>query len=392
MKRAILISAIMVLGFNLFAQNTINNVLSEVEKNNTTLSAYRKSIDAEKIGNKTGLTPQNPEVEFNYLWGSPSAIGNRTDFSVKQSFDFPTAYSYKNQISNLKNEQAELEYKKQRNEVLYQTRVVCVKLTYYNSLIVELSKRLANAQKVADAYKAKYNTGDVGILEFNKAQVNLLNVTKEMENNEIERNALLSELTTLNGGNAINFTDSLFSLQTIPADFEQWFSQTEANNPLLQWVKQEIAISEKQVKLNTAMSLPKFYGGFMSENVVGQQFQGITLGITIPLWENKNTVKYAKAKTIAMQSVEADAKLQFYNSMKATHSKVISLQTNVTDYRSKLAMYSNSELLEKAFNKGEISLTEYMYELSLYYESMYKLLEMEMNYNISFVELNRYLY
>ncbi len=382
----------MVLGFNLFAQNTINNVLSEVEKNNTTLSAYRKSIDAEKIGNKTGLTPQNPEVEFNYLWGSPSAIGNRTDFSVKQSFDFPTAYSYKNQISNLKNEQAELEYKKQRNEVLYQTRVVCVKLTYYNSLIVELSKRLANAQKVADAYKAKYNTGDVGILEFNKAQVNLLNVTKEMENNEIERNALLSELTTLNGGNAINFTDSLFSLQTIPADFEQWFSQTEANNPLLQWVKQEIAISEKQVKLNTAMSLPKFYGGFMSENVVGQQFQGITLGITIPLWENKNTVKYAKAKTIAMQSVEADAKLQFYNSMKATHSKVISLQTNVTDYRSKLAMYSNSELLEKAFNKGEISLTEYMYELSLYYESMYKLLEMEMNYNISFVELNRYLY
>lgn len=382
----------MVLGFNLFAQNTINNVLSEVEKNNTTLSAYRKSIDAEKIGNKTGLTPQNPEVEFNYLWGSPSAIGNRTDFSVKQSFDFPTAYSYKNQISNLKNEQAELEYKKQRNEVLYQTRVVCVKLTYYNSLIVELSKRLANAQKVADAYKAKYNTGDVGILEFNKAQVNLLNVTKEMENNEIERNALLSELTRLNGGIAINFTDSLFSLQTIPADFEQWFSQTEANNPLLQWVKQEIAISEKQVKLNTAMSLPKFYGGFMSENVVGQQFQGITLGITIPLWENKNTVKYAKAKTIAMQSVEADAKLQFYNSMKATHSKVISLQTNVTDYRSKLAMYSNSELLEKAFNKGEISLTEYMYELSLYYESMYKLLEMEMNYNISFVELNRYLY
>jgi len=380
----------MVLGFNLFAQNAIDNVLTEVEKNNTTLSAYRKSIDAEKIGNKTGLTPQNPEVEFNYLWGNPSAIGNRTDFSVKQSFDFPTAYSYKKQISNLKNEQAELEYKKQRNEVLYQTRVVCVKLTYYNVLKVELSKRLANAQKVADAYKTKYSTGDVGILEFNKAQVNLLNVTKELENNEIERNALMSELTTLNGGNLINFTDSLFSLQTIPADFEQWYAQSEANNPLLQWVKQEIAISEKQAKLNTANSLPKFYGGFMSEKVVGQQFQGITVGITIPLWENKNTVKYAKARAIAMQSVEADAKLQFYNSMKATHTKVISLQNNVNDYRSKLVMYNNSELLEKAFIKGEISLTEYMYELSLYYESMYKLLEMEMNYNLAHTELNKY--
>lgn len=390
MKRAILISAIVVLGFNLFAQNNINNVLTEIEKNNTTLSAYRKSVDAEKIGNKTGLTPQNPEVEFNYLWGNPSAIGNRTDFSIKQSFDFPTVYSYKNQISNLKNEQAELEYKKQRNGVLYQTRGVCVKLTYYNALNVELSKRYANALKVAEAYKTKYNTGDVGILDYNKAQVNLLNISKELESNEIERNALLSELTTLNGGMAINFPDSLFLNQTIPADFEQWYAQSEANNPLLQWVKQEIAISEKQVKLNTANSLPKFYGGFMSEKVVGQQFQGVTVGITIPLWENKNTVKYAKAKIIAMQSVEADTKLQFYNSMKATHSKVISLQTNVTDYRSKLAMYSSSELLEKAFIKGEISLTEYMYELSLYYESMYKLLEMEMNYNIAFAELNRY--
>jgi outer membrane protein TolC len=390
MKRAILITAIVVFGFNLFAQNTIDVVLTEVEKNNTTLSAYRKSIDAEKIGNKTGLAPQNPEVEFNYLWGNPSAIGNRTDFSIKQSFDFPTAYSYKNQISNLKNEQAELEYKKQRNEVLFQTRVICVKLTYYNALKVELSKRLANAQKVAEAYKAKYSTGDVGILEFNKAQVNLLNVTKEQESNEIERNALLSELTTLNGGNAINFTDSLFSLQTIPADFEQWYAQSEANNPLLQWVKQEIAISEKQVKLNTANSLPKFYGGFMSEKVVGQQFQGVSFGITIPLWENKNTVKYARAQTIAIQSVEADAKQQFYNSMKALHTKVIALQTNVTDYRSKLAIYSNSELLEKAFNKGEISLTEYMYELSLYYESVYKLLEMEMNYNVAHAELNKY--
>lgn len=380
----------MVFGFNLFAQNTIDNVLTEVEKNNTTLAAYRKSIDAEKIRNKTGLTPYDPEVEFNYLWGNPSAIGNRIDFSIKQSFDFPSVYYYKSQISDLKNEQSELEYKKLRNEVLFQTRVVCVKLTYFNALKIELKKRHANAMKVADAYKTKYNTGDVGILEYNKAQINLLNVAKEIEKIEIERNALLLELKTLNGGNSINFNDSLFSLQTIPADFEQWFTSVETNNPILELMKQEITISEKQVKLNIANSLPKVYVGFMSEKVVGQQFQGVNVGITIPLWENKNTVKYANARAIAMQSVEADAKLQFYNSMKALHTKVIALQNNVNDYRIKLAMYSNKELLEKAFSIGEISLTEYVYELSLYYDSIYKLLEMEMNLYLAIAELNKY--
>jgi len=390
MKRVIIISAIVVQGFNLFAQNAVDNVLTEVEKNNTTLSAFRKSIDAEKLGNKTGLAPQNPEVEFNYLWGNPSAIGNRTDFSIKQSFNFPTAYSYKSQISDLKNEQAELEYHKQRREILLQARLVCVELAYQNALKVELNKRLNNATLIANAYKSKFNSGDASILEYNKAQVNLLNVTNELESIEIESNALLAELATLNGGSSINFTDTLFSMQTIPADFEQWFTSVEANNPLLQWVKQEIAIASKEVKLNTALSLPKFYGGFMSEKVVGQKFQGVTLGVALPLWENKNTAKFAKAHAIAIQGIETDAKLQFYNNMKATHTKVIAMQRNVSDYRSKLALFSNSQLLEKAFNKGEISLTEYMFELSLYFESISKLLEMEMNLNTSIAELNKY--
>lgn len=389
MKKAIVISVMLVLCFQLFAQNTIDDVLTEVEKNNTTLSAYRKSIDAELIGNKTGLTPQNPEVEFNYLWGNPSVIGERTDFSMTQSFDFPTTYGFKSQISDLKNEQAELEYKSQRIDVLYHARVVCLKLTFFNALKIEVNKRFQNARKVADAYEVMLNIGDAGILDYNKAHVNLLNITKELENIEIERNGLLSELAALNGGKSINFTDSLFSIEAMPDNFEEWFAEAEANNPLLQWVNQEMAISEKQIKLNTAMTLPKFHAGYMSEKVVGEQFQGVTLGITIPLWENKNSIKYAKAQSAAVQSMKADAKLQFQSTIHSAYNRALSLQKNVADYRSKLDLYSNNDLLEKAFNKGEISLSEYMYELALYYESLYNLLEMEKEFNLAYAELNR---
>jgi outer membrane protein TolC len=380
----------MVLGFNLIAQNTIDNILAEVEKNNTTLSYIRKNSDAEKIGNKTGLSLQTPEVEFNYLWGNPTDMGNRTDFSIKQSFNFPTAYSYKSQISDLKNEQAELEYQKQRKEILLQARLVCVELTYQNALKVELNKRLNKATQIANAYKSKFNSGEVSILENNKAQVNLLNVTKEAETIDIERNALLSELERLNGGVELGFNDSVFVQPTISPDFEQWYAQCEQGNPVLQWIKQEIGVSQKQQQLSTAQSLPKFNAGYMSENVVGQKFQGISVGVSIPLWENKNTVKYAKAKTIAVQSMEVDAKLQFYNQMKSLHSKVVSLQSSVTDYRESLDAYSNASLLQKALDKGEISLSEYIFELSLYYESTNKLLEMEKNHSKTYAELNRY--
>ena len=73
--------SIMTLYSSLFSQNVIDNVLIEIEKNNTTLSALKLRVEADKVGNKTGIYIQNPEFEFNYLWGNPSVVGNRLDIN-----------------------------------------------------------------------------------------------------------------------------------------------------------------------------------------------------------------------------------------------------------------------------------------------------------------------
>lgn len=379
------------LPLGLSAQKSVDDILIQIEKNNTTLSALRKSIDAQKVGNKTGIFLQNPEVEFNYLWGNPSSIGNRTDFSIRQSFDFPTAYKFKNQISNSKNEQTELEYRKQQKELLLQARNICIDLIYTNALKLEYGKRLNHAQNIAKSYKSKFDAGDTNVLEYNKAQLNLLNLSNKMELLEIDRTALLSELIRLNGGLVIDFAESEFQSAIIPVDFEQWYTQAEQSNPILNWLKKEIEISNKQVSLNKALALPKFQAGYMSETVVGQQFRGISVGLSIPLWENKNTVKYAKANTIALESIAADNKVQLYNQLKTLHSKAISLQSNVTEYRSKLQSFNSSDLLKKALDKGEISLIDYIMELSIYYENVNKMLDLDRDMNKAVAELNRYL-
>ena len=391
MKRIILIISISALSYHLFAQSTVDQVLAEVEKNNTTLIAIRKSVDAEKIGNKTGIYLQNPEVAFNYLWGSPSVIGNRTDFSISQTFDFPTSYGFKNQISDLKNEQTELEYQKQLMDIRLKTSIVCFDLIYANALQEELTKRVDYAKSIAKSYQIKFEKGETNILEYNKAQLNLLNVSKELESIGIERNALLSELTSLNGGQAVDFTGSVFQISELPSDFEQWYILAEQKNPTFSWLKKEIEISQKQTGLNRAMSLPKLQTGYMSESVVGQQFQGVTVGLTIPLWENKNKMKYAEANSQALESIAADNKIQFYNHLKALHTKTIALQKNVNEYRSSLLSYDSSELSKKALDQGEISLIDYLMEFSLYYESLNKLLELERDMNKTMAGLKRYM-
>lgn len=390
-KYLIIVVILFALPLGLSAQKSVDDILIQIEKNNTTLSALRKNTDANKIGNKTGIFLQNPEIEFNYLLGNPSSIGNRTDFSIKQSFDFPTAYRFKNQISDIKNEQTELEYRKQQKNLLLQARNICIDLIYTNALKLEYSKRLSHAQSIAKSYKLKFDAGDTNILEFNKAQMNLLNLNNKIELLEIDRTALLSELTRLNGSAFIEFADSEYQSPIIPTDFEQWYTQAEQINPLLNWLKQEIEISKKQVSLNKALSLPKIQGGYMSETVVGQQFRGISVGLSIPLWENKNTVKYAKANATALEAVAADNKVQLYNQLKALHSKAISLHSNVTEYRSKLQSFNSSDLLKKALDKGEISLIDYIMELSIYYENVNKMLELDRDMNKAVAELNRFL-
>lgn len=391
MKILIIIISSVILSSSIIAQSSVDNILAEVEKNNTTLLALRKSLDAEKIGNKTGIYLQNPEFEFHYLWGSPNAIGKRTDFSITQSMDFPTAYSYKKQISNIRNEQVELEYQKEKQAVLYETRMLCYELIYTNALMAELSKRLTHAQGIADSYQAKFDIGEANILEYNKAQLNFLNINKKLESMDIQKSAFESELKTLNGGINIDFSDSNFQTPTIPEDFEEWYLIAEQNNPLLNWLKQEIEINQKQEKLNRANSLPKLNAGYMSEKAVGAKYQGLVVGIAIPLFENKNTVKYAKANSLAIESLISNNKIQFYNRLKTLHAKATGLQKNVNGYRSNLLQYNNSELIKKALDKGEITLIDYMLELSFYYESINNLLELEKELNGTFAELKRYM-
>jgi outer membrane protein TolC len=390
MKRALIFNILLVMVFSLGAQNTIDAVLAEIEKNNTTLAALKKSAEAETLGNKTGIFIPNPEVEFNYLWGSPGNIGNRTDFSIKQSLDFPTAYRFKNQISDLKNEQIMFLYRKELYAVRLQAKLIYFDVVYYNALIAELTKRVTYARQIAQSYKSKFDVGETNILEYNKAQLNLLNASKTLESTEIERNAQLTELTRLNGGIPLEITESEFQPVILPAGFDQWISQAEQQNPMLAWIKSEIEISSKQEGLSKALGLPKLQAGYMSESVVGQQYQGVTVGVSVPLWENKNRVKYAKANSLALESVEADNKVQFYNHLKALYNKAAGLQQNVAGYREGLSQYYNTAFLKTALDKGEISLINYITEFSFYYESINNLLNSERDLNRVNAELNQF--
>ncbi len=388
MKTIIISMLVLFAGITLNAQNNINPVLSSIEENNTTLKALREQAEADKLQNKTGIFLDDPEVGFNYLWGSPTDIGNRTDFSVSQTFDIPTITGMKSRLANGKNNLVEWQYKADRMNILLEAKQYCIELVYYNSLLKELYLRLEHAQTIAKGYKDRMDRGDVSILEYNKVNLNLSTIQGEISRMEVEREALFAQLKRLNGGIEVVFNDSDYGNRELPLNFDEWYVQAEDKNPILAYVRNEIEVSQKQVSLSKAMNLPKFTAGYMSEKVVGQRYQGVSLGISIPLWSNKNQVKQAKAAVAAAQSREADTKQQFYSQLQIQYSKAMGLKTTADKYRQSLANVNNTILLKKALDAGEISLLDYMVEMGLYYDNVNQTLAAERDYQLAFAELS----
>lgn len=391
MKRILYLLLVGVLiAFESNAQTSIVDVLLAVEKNNTTLSALRLRVEAMKLANKTNIFLPNPEVEFNYLFGSPTSIGNRTDIRVTQAFDFPTAYGHRNTISDLRNEQVTREYEKQKRELILQTSLVCNQLVYINALVNEYTQRIENAKHLVSLFQTKFESGEANILDYNKAKLGLLDFSKKVESLQVDKNAQLAELARLNGGIVIEFVESEFPEVLIPQDFETWYAQAEEKNPVLSWLKIETEVSRQNEKLSSALALPKIQAGYMSEKVVGEHFQGVTVGLAVPFWENKNKLKEARANTEVADAVVLDTKLTFYNHLKALHAKAIQLQGSLVDYRKELEVCNNTELASKALELGEISMIDYIMELTVYYESYNNMLDIQKLLHQTLAELNKY--
>ena len=53
-----------------------DSLLKSIEINNPMIRASVKWLESERVRSRTGIYPDNPDVSYNYMWGSPDAIGN----------------------------------------------------------------------------------------------------------------------------------------------------------------------------------------------------------------------------------------------------------------------------------------------------------------------------
>ena len=377
-------------GINVKAQSTIETVLIEVARNNKAILANTQFYETQKLQYRIGLTPNNPTVEYDYLFGSPVGTGNQTDLTVAQSFDFPTTYIKKNQLANQQIILAEFQLTSKRQNVLLDAKKVCIELVYLNKLQIQIAQLKQNTQKLLSNFQTKLNIGEGNILEVYRAQLQLIEIKKQFQENTSAIAQLNQQLTSLNGGNQIIFTDTIYPLLPNIPSFEQLENEYENADPLRKSLLQEKLISQKQMEVSIAMWLPKIEAGYHYQGILGQTYSGIHTGFSIPLWENRNTVKFQKSKMLFADLELQNHRNEHYYEIKQLYEKYINLKITLIEYQTIFDTLNNSALLSKAFSLGQISTIEYFMETNYYSTAFKNYLQTEKDYYHAIAELYKY--
>ena len=372
------------------AQTSVDSVLNAVQVNNKAIQSNQKYWEARKAEAKTGLTPYDPQVEYDYLFGSPAGAGNQRDFSITQRLDFPTAYKQKKNLSREQLVQGDLQHAVFRQDILIEAKLAVLDLIYLNKKATVLEERKRKAANLVQDYQKKLELGDVIILDVNKAKLQLLNIQNEVALNENDREGVITRLTELNGGNLVVISDTVYPAAPAIPDFETLDSTIEANDPLIKTYEQEKVIMQRQIDVQRSLNLPKIETGYHSQGILGQSYKGVHAGITVPLWENKNKVRAAEANLNYATANAESHRLEHRMENKRIYDQLAVRLKAMLDYQELVATLNNTKLLDKALRLGQITVIQYFQDENYYFSTYDKFLLMELEYQKAVARLYRF--
>ena len=349
------------------AQTHYAQVLKDVEANNPVLLAARKRAEAQQTAAHVGALLPNPEVEAAYYWGDPSSVGIRWDLGISQSFEMPSVMVRRARLRNLQEQAAGLDYQVVRNATLLEAQLTCADMIYYRALGMIYTRRCQAAIRIADLYQRRYAAGDCSILDYNRAQMNLADVQNRAAEINLQGDHAVHDLQRLVGGESYLFYQSEYEEVRVETSFESWYEQLEMQNPSLRLLDNQVEAARYRRQLSRAQWLPEMSVGYASENVVGQSFRGVKVGLSLPIWSQQRAVKASRLAEAAATEELSSQRTEWFSRLQCMFHRHEALIRNVGNLREAFQRCNSIDLLDKALDAGEISLEQYLLEADYYY-------------------------
>ena len=361
--------------------------LQNIEKNNTTLVALRQQVVADKAQNRIGNALPDPTFGFSYSWGNQEGMEGKKTFSAEQTLDLGVLSGQRKKAVAAENAVVDGNYLLERQTILAEADLLLVQLIYENAVCEEWSARMERALQLKDLYENKLKAGDVNQIEVNKIRLYYTAALANYRKAEADRKMTIDQLRRMNGDQPVNCGYTQYGPIQLP-ELRELESKVQELSPQIKQAYAKVQKEKDNLKLSKIEGLPEISVGYTGEHVGGNNYNGVSVGVSLPIWGNtRRKVSQQRTAVLAADMNLKDVETQTVARLKLQYENARRLIEVALQFTESINKNEDLEILRKALDLGQMSLLEYLTEVSYYDDLHLQAIEVERDSQIALSKL-----
>jgi cobalt-zinc-cadmium resistance protein CzcA len=356
----------------------LHDAIQTALDSNLTIKSALYSVDVNRA--LKGASVDLPKTVIDGQYGQFNSYSNDNSFAISQSFAFPSVYVNRNKLANANIRSSETMYEITRLELATQ-----VKQVYWHYVYLLAKRRLLIYQDslysgFLRAADLRAKSGETNRLEMVTARSQSLEIKNQLYQVSADIGIDGRKLKLLLNCKSDPVPEEI-GLKRIDYSFLN-DSLSVGQNPMLNFVNQQVEISKIELKLERSQMLPDLNVGYFSQTIIGTQevdgeprnfgqdyrFTGIQAGLSVPIWFKPYSAR-SKAKKISENMARTDA--DYYSkSISSNYRSLLdefSKYSSSVDYYEKQAVPEAELIIQQAslsYKAGAMDYLEYIISLN----------------------------
>lgn len=361
---------------------------SRAKDKNPITSLSNNKILQQQYLKKSAINLPNPEL----LFQAPTGEEQRPSFLIRS--EFPTVYAKQLNLQKNYMQLAEKEKSYNISELKYNYDALVNEVLFLQEALKVLKKQDSTYFSILDINENRYRVGQISNLD----RVNGESKYRTIHNRYSILEARFRSAVRRYNNYLVNKNDTIFIPEgkLIQLKNKIEFIADTLNigeNKGLKIAEQQIAISEKALKLEKHRVLPGLMLGYLNQAGDNTQtYYRLQAGITIPLffWVYQGKIQGAKKEYQIQKDRYAYQQFLINNEMSEALAKYNGYRQTL-DYYDRTALLQSVEVLKTAtesYKAGAISYVQYLVSIEQAFDIEYNYADAIKNYNDAIIEIN----
>ncbi|MBP2691233.1 MAG: TolC family protein [Muribaculaceae bacterium] len=366
--------------------------IDSIVSNNRALAGRRAALEGDRLSLAAENNLSDPDVEFEHQWGQ-GHIGNKWSVSVSQSFDWPGLYKRRAEVARSGADAFRLLYEAEAADLRLRVAMAlndyvasCQRLSLANEIKNNLDSLYLKLSKA-------FEHGEATIIDMKKIRFERAEAISRLNDAVQAVDALKFELIGMNGGKYIDLSaiDSYPAIQLHDEDY--YVARYSEADPNLLAAKSQAVTAQLTASAEKLKAYPSLSLGYIHNVEIGEHFNGLKIGVTLPVFSTRKLKQAAQAKALAATYEADEYAVSRHAELMSQYAVAVKLRKSLENYNEIFSADGSDNylaLLKKSYDGGQMTLINYLYEVNYYIEVRMAYLSLLNDYNRSLISLNRF--